>query len=148
MLPLIWKYPAPILRKVAEPISFDTSEAITLSNKLKMILPKSGGIAVAAPQIGISKQAFAYYDLKHNIHALFNPTLEVVGESHWQYHEGCLSLPQSYTLVRPRTVRIKAFTSLGEPFEAVWSDLMGRMAQHEVDHLKGRLIIDLAKEQL
>lgn len=67
-------------------------------------------------------------------------------EKEW-LEEGCLSLPEIYGLVK-RNIRIKvaAFNTSGKKVKFKAEGLFARVIQHEIDHLKGVLFIDKAKE--
>ena len=57
--------------------------------------------------------------------------------------EGCLSLPGLYAEVRrPEHVTLEAFTPGGQQVTLELDDLFARAAQHEIDHLDGKLFID------
>ncbi len=79
---------------------------------------------------------------------LVNPVL-VSKEGVVEGLEGCLSIPEKYGIVeRPRTVTVRAFDRKGNEREITVSDFCARAVCHEMDHLDGRLFIDLAKRLL
>ena len=71
-----------------------------------------------------------------------NPeVVETAGE--WEYEEGCLSVPDRYwELNRPAFSRVAALDLNGDPVEYAGDGLLGRVLQHEVDHLDGLLLLD------
>lgn len=144
----IIQYPSKILRQVSEEVEFD-SQAVSLANKLQMILPATNGFAVAAPQIGISKRAFSYNSGKIR-GAIFNPQIVDFSEELWMYPEGCLSFPGKYwNIERPRSIKVVGYSSRGDEKVLELTDLEARIFQHEVDHLDGVLVIDhLVKNEL
>ena len=103
------------------------------------------GVGLAAPQIGINIQLAVVDTIgdKSQQIVLINPeVIEKVGEM--QYQEGCLSVPGAYdTVVRAETVTIRAQDRDGKTFEMTASGLLGECFQHEIDHLNGKLFIDL-----
>ena len=100
-----------------------------------------GGIALAAPQIGIQKQIFVW-DLDGERRVIFNPEI-VESSGEWVYDEGCLSIPGLFVeMVRPRHVLMRGVDLDGEIVEREASDLEARMYQHELDHLHGVLMFD------
>lgn len=142
--PKIHLDPHPILREVAEPFDIDNSRAdrISLSNRLQMFLPGSGGYAVAAPQIGISKAAFVYR-VEDASGVVFNPTIVDYSDELWSFHEGCLSIPGKYwEIQRPRYVTVEGYNTKGEELHFELEDLLARVFQHEIDHLLGILCKD------
>jgi peptide deformylase len=60
------------------------------------------------------------------------------------YEEGCLSVPSVYDVVdRPTKVRIEALNEQGEAFSLETDGLLAVCIQHELDHLEGKLFVDL-----
>lgn len=140
---IIIQHPSPKLRQVCEPVEFDR-DLPSLSNKLRMALSRSGGLAVAAPQIGILKRAYAY-NLNGSSGVCYNPEIVEIVEKwgSYDYPEGCLSIPDKFlNLKRPRMVILKQEKPDGTFVESACWDLEAVMAQHELDHLNGKLIID------
>ena len=57
--------------------------------------------------------------------------------------EGCLSIPEVYEdVTRPARVRVRWLGLDGATHEAEFADRWAVCAQHEIDHLRGRLFID------
>lgn len=108
-------------------------------------LISTGGVGLAAPQIGINKRFFVikYRDKPATI--FINPTIVY----HMPFYkntgpEGCLSIPsQTFLLERARIIRVKYFNEKFEEVEADLIDTMARIYQHELDHLNGILISDI-----
>ena len=60
--------------------------------------------------------------------------------------EGCLSVPNKWGMVkRPMHVTVRATNRYGEEFELTGSELLARAICHELDHLDGKLYIDIAR---
>ena len=60
--------------------------------------------------------------------------------------EGCLSVPgKCGTVTRPMHVTVRAMNRHGETFDITGSELLARAFCHELDHLDGKLYIDIAK---
>jgi peptide deformylase len=99
------------------------------------------GIALAAPQIGVQKQIFVW-DVDDEPMAIINPQI-VESSGEWVYDEGCLSIPGLYVeMLRPNEVLVRGLTIDGDDIEIEASELLGRMFQHEIDHLHGVLMFD------
>jgi peptide deformylase len=99
------------------------------------------GLALAAPQIGVQKQIFVW-DVDGDVMAVVNPQI-VESSGEWVYDEGCLSIPGLYVeMLRPKDVLMRAVDLDGNEVEFEATDLMGRMFQHEIDHLNGVLMFD------
>lgn len=101
------------------------------------------GVGLAANQIGVPRR-IAVFDAQDEMGArvMINPEIvETSGE--WEYEEGCLSVPGRYwNIVRPGFARVRALDLDGNEIEYAGDGLLGRVLQHEVDHLEGRLLID------
>ncbi|MFO7547267.1 MAG: peptide deformylase [Acidimicrobiia bacterium] len=101
------------------------------------------GVGLAAPQIGVSKRV-AVFDAQDGTgaHVLINPVLEETSDA-FEFDEGCLSIPGHYwTVTRPAFARATALDLDGKPVEYAGDGLLGRVLQHEIDHLDGRLLVD------
>lgn len=98
------------------------------------------GVGLAAPQIGVSKR-ICVFDAGDGPRVLVNP--EIVETSGlWDFGEGCLSVPGYYwTIERPAFVRATGQDVHGDPVEYAGEELLGRVLQHEIDHLNGMLLI-------
>ncbi len=103
------------------------------------------GVGLAATQIGLDLR-IAVIDVegdKKNQYVLINPEVTMIGEV-VNMHEGCLSVPHvSAEVKRATRVKLKALDRHGKPYELEASDLLAECIQHEVDHLNGKLYIDL-----
>lgn len=101
------------------------------------------GVGLAAPQIGVGLRV-AVFDAGDGLGArtMINPKLlETEGE--WEFEEGCLSVPGYWwTITRPAYAKIRALDESGEEVVYEGDELMGRVLQHEYQHLDGILILD------
>lgn len=110
----------------------------TALEKYNALNPNSGGIGLAAPQIGINKKA-CYISHRGLDLFLFNPVIEDAYDFN-QMREGCLSVPgRQITIERFKHVFIK---SSNYPNGIILSGMNATIAQHEIDHLNGILITD------
>ena len=72
-----------------------------------------------------------------------NPDILETSIEQAPFEEGCLSIPGMYTeVVRPTSVRVQAWNAKGRPFTLDADGYLGRVIQHEFDHLNGILFID------
>ena len=75
-----------------------------------------------------------------------NPEVLWVSEDLSTYEEGCLSIPEQYGDVeRPASVEMKWFGLDGQSHQQRFDRLWATCAQHELDHLNGKLFIDYLK---
>ena len=137
----IKKYPESILRKKSIPILEITKKEIKLFEDMLLTMYTFSGIGLAAPQVGSSSQIIVA-DIGEGVIKLANPRIiKTKGED--KLAEGCLSLPDvNVQIKRPYEVLVEGLNDKGELIEIKTSGLMARVIQHEIDHLKGRLIID------
>ena len=165
MILRVTQYGEPILRKVGEPVSnFDESLA-ELANDMVDTMYDEEGIGLAAQQVDRALQLcvldvrppegvevpFQYsFDGKQPPldlimpMAIANPKVTIIDETEDVYEEGCLSFPGVNGKVdRPIGVRCEFQDTEGNPHVLEADGLLGRCILHEVDHLNGKLFIDL-----
>lgn len=132
----------PVLKtKAAEVTDIDGKIARLVDDMFDTLYESDSGIALAAPQIGVQKQIFVW-DVDDEPMAIFNPEI-VESSGEWVYDEGCLSIPGLYVeMVRPKDVLLKGVDIDGNEVQLEATELMGRLFQHELDHLHGVLMFD------
>jgi len=126
----------PALHKVCKPmVNFD-DRLFRLLADMRETLVDSGGVGLAAPQVGILRRV-VLVDTGEEILELVNPTMvETSGEQ--EGPEGCLSVPGKYGLVkRPNYAKVRAQDRNGDWYEAEGEELIARCFCHELDHLDG-----------
>lgn len=143
-LPVV-KYGDPILRKRVELVT-NVQEVLDLVENMFETIYENAGMGLAANQVGMDRN-FAVIDISHaeeNEHPriFINPEiLEFSGS--FEMEEGCLSIPEiRATITRPERVRVRYQDEQGENHAEWFDGLLGRVIQHEVDHLKGVFYID------
>ena len=102
----------------------------------------ANGLGLAAPQVGESVQV-AVVEVEGKQLLLLNPVLErsFGRQDGW---EGCLSVPGFVADVpRPAEVRIRSNDPTGRLVTHRGKGLIARALLHEIDHLAGRLYVDL-----
>lgn len=100
------------------------------------------GVGLAANQIGISRRV-AVFDVQDALgpRVMINPEVIETGGK-WTFDEGCLSVPERYwEIIRPAFARVKALDLDGNDVEYAGDELLGRVLQHEIDHLDGYLLL-------
>jgi peptide deformylase len=135
-------YGDPVLKSKASEVSDINGKIARLVDDMFDTLYESdSGIALAAPQIGVQKQIFVW-DVDDQQMAIINPQI-VESSGEWVYDEGCLSIPGLYVeMLRPNHVLVRGYTVDGDEVQIEASELMGRLFQHEIDHLQGVLMFD------
>jgi len=132
----------PVLKTKASKVAdIDGKVARLVDDMFDTLYTTDTGVALAAPQIGVQRQ-IVVWDIDDEPMAIINPEiLESDGE--FVYTEGCLSIPELYVdILRPNTVLVKGWTVDGEEVQIEADEFMGRMFQHEIDHLNGVLMFD------
>ena len=128
-----------VLHKVCRPVEKFDWRLHKLLKDMTDTLIDSGGVGLAAPQVGILRRVVlvVLVDTGEEIIELINPEmLETSGEQ--EGAEGCLSVPGKYGLVkRPMFAKVRAQDRDGNWFEAEGEELIARCFCHELDHLDG-----------
>ncbi len=134
-----------VLHKNTHPVKKFDQRLRDLMDDLVETLLDSGGAGLAAPQIGILRQAVVVLDDDETPLELINP--EIVSASGEQEGwEGCLSIPGMWGWVkRPMRVKVKAQNRSGEWFELEREGITARCFCHEIAHLSGHLFDELAE---
>lgn len=133
----------PVLRKKAKPVNRITAEHRQILSQMAGCMYEGAGIGLAAPQIGISAQLIVA-DIGDGLYKLVNPKI-VKKQGSQVMQEGCLSVPGVCIKVkRAKHVWIEAEDENNQSLKIQAKDLFACVLQHEIDHLKGKLIIDYA----
>ena len=116
--------------------NFD-DELKDLTDNILEIMYEAPGVGLAAPQIGINKNIFVF-DIGDGPNIAVNPiSIKVSGKVN--FFEGCLSLPGYYwEIERPEYAKLDCFDLKGNKIFYEGDDLLGRVLQHEFDHLKAK----------
>lgn len=133
------------LRKMSAPIETFDDALQTLIDDMFETMYDAKGVGLAAPQIGINKR-LSVVDVigdKTQQLVLINPEI-IASSGEVRYQEGCLSVPSVYdTVKRAETVTLRAQDRFGQWYEMTADGLLGECFQHEIDHLNGKLFVDL-----
>ena len=137
----------PALHKTCRPVTSFNGRLHTLLDDMRETLIESGGVGLAAPQVGILRRV-VLVDVGEEILELVNPTLvETDGEQ--EGPEGCLSVPGRYGLVkRPYYAKVRAQDRNGNWYEAEGEELIARCFCHELDHLDGIIYTEIMERFL
>ncbi|MYD04469.1 MAG: peptide deformylase [Acidimicrobiia bacterium] len=130
----------PVLSIKTKPVKRFDDPLRRLSEDMIETMYEAPGVGLAAPQIGVAKRMFVF-DVGDGPEVMVNPKL-VESSGAWEYQEGCLSVPGHYFLIsRPAFARAIGQDLDGQPIEFAGDELLGRVLQHEIDHLDGRLLL-------
>lgn len=139
----IRRYGDSALRRKAVPIKEVTERHRRILSEMSRLMYDAQGVGLAAPQVGVNASMIVA-DIGTGLYKLINP--RVVSRSGSQVNvEGCLSVPGICVKVkRSRCVRVKALDEQGKTLTIDAEDLLACVLQHEIDHLKGKVIVDYA----
>ena len=114
----------------------------TLIDDMKETLLDSGGVGLAAPQVGVLRRVCVVMNEDDEIIELVNPEI-IATDGEQTGLEGCLSVPGKWGIVtRPNRVRVRAQDRDGDWFEAEAEGLTARAFCHEIEHLDGHLFVE------
>jgi peptide deformylase len=137
----------PTLAKKSEPVAALDDDVRTLVRDMIETLHKAPGIGLSAPQVDVLKRIIVV-DLSigenpDELYVLINPEI-VRKEGKLIREEGCLSVPEVYEKVaRPQKIAVRGLDPEGREMTIAAEDLQARAFCHEIDHLDGRLFVDL-----
>lgn len=137
----------PALHKTCKPVTAFNGRLHALLDDMRETLIESGGVGLAAPQVGILRRV-VLVDTGEEILELINPTM-VATDGEQEGPEGCLSVPGKYGLVkRPYYAKVRAQDREGNWYEAEGEELIARCFCHELDHLDGIIYTEVMERFL
>ncbi len=140
-------HPDPRLKRACDPVARITPDVETLAADMLATMYHAPGVGLAAPQLGVLQRMFVMDcskdpDADAEPLVLVNPEIVSTSEALNTYDEGCLSFPDIYAEVtRPAEVRMRWTGLDGKLHERDFAGLWATCAQHELDHLNGKLFI-------
>jgi len=139
----IRQYPDPVLRLEAQEVEDFDRDLQQLAERMIRLMQDARGVGLAANQVGILRRIFVIQAEEDEPRALVNPAIVERSDEVDEDDEGCLSMQGVVVSVeRPLRVRIEAKDEEGNPVTVELEGLPARVAQHELDHLDGVLILD------
>ncbi|NND64336.1 MAG: peptide deformylase [Gammaproteobacteria bacterium] len=148
----ILQYPDPRLRTKAEPVAEVDAGVRQLVDDMFATMYESSGVGLAATQVDVHKQIIVI-DISGGVEGsksdpicLINP--EII-EQHGcsDIEEGCISVPGFYAcLSRADVITVRALNRNGKSYEREAQGLLSVCIQHEMDHLQGKLFVDMLSE--
>ncbi|MEB3272785.1 MAG: peptide deformylase [Prochlorothrix sp.] len=142
-----------VLRQSAKRVAKVDDEVRLLVRKMLQTMYSQDGIGLAAPQVAVNKQILVVdinlEDATTPPLVMINPTIQEFGEEVVLFEEGCLSIPEVFLEVRrPEMMKVSYRDEMGRP-QSCWMDgLLGRVVQHEIDHLNGVLFVDRVENKI
>ena len=140
----IRQYPDPALRMQAREVESFDDDLARLAKRMQGLMRDAQGVGLAATQVGILRRLFVFQPSdEEDAQTLVNPQIVSRGDEVESDDEGCLSLQRVLVPVkRHLEVTLEARNERGEPVRLELEGLGARVAQHEVDHLDGILILE------
>jgi peptide deformylase len=140
----IRQYPDPVLRLQAQEIDDFDGDLAQLVERMMRLMQDARGVGLAANQVGILRRVFVIQaDEESEPRALVNPVIVELSDELDEDDEGCLSMQGVVVPVeRAVSIRVDARDADGNPVTLELEGLPARVAQHELDHLDGVLILD------
>jgi peptide deformylase len=144
----IRQYGDPALRLVANEVEDFDDDLRRLVERMTDLMHDAQGVGLAATQVGVLRRLFVFEPDEDGPRAVINPTLVDVAEVTESDSEGCLSLQGVRVPVdRPTRVTLEGKNPQGEDVRYELDAYAARIAQHELDHLNGVLIIDRTDDE-
>lgn len=138
-----------MLKKKCRPVTEFNDHLATLLDDMTQTLLDSGGVGLAAPQIGVLRRVVVLLDINQEpeeVIELINPEVIDMNEPE-QVIEGCLSVPGTYGYVmRPTWAKIRAQDRHGNWFEREGEGIVAQCFCHETEHLDGHLFTEKVLE--
>lgn len=141
-------HPDPALRRLCDPVGrLGWDQVSQLAADLLATMYDAGGRGLAAPQIGEGWRIFVMdHGWKEGAplpRVVMDPEIAPLGGEVATMEEACLSIPgRPMAVTRPVTISMRCFDMSGALQLLTLSGIEARIAQHEADHLDGRLILD------
>lgn len=156
-LPIV-AYGDPVLRAKTEEIDEDYPDLKQLIDDMFETMYAASGVGLAAPQIGLAIRLFVIdatpfaeddedgpgEEQAQGFKKVFvNPIIVEESGKTWAFNEGCLSIPHiNEDVLRKEQVLINYLDENFEEHEIRLSGIVGRIIQHEYDHIEGKLFVD------
>lgn len=116
--------------------------------KLTKTFSDPEGVGLASTQIGHSEQYFIAKMDDGTFRTFINPKILKYSKKTKFFMEGCLSIPNYWgEITRPIAVTASYMDEEGKTHQERITGFLAWVFQHEVDHLQGRLFMDLLMEQ-
>lgn len=141
----------PILEKKCRAVTEMTERTSSLIDDMLDTMYKSQGVGLAAPQVGILRR-ICVIDVSEEGNdpiCLINPVITEYSDEVQTGYEGCLSVPdKSGVVTRAMKVKVEALDRDMNPITIEGEELLARALQHEIDHLDGKLYVELVEGRL
>ena len=141
----IRQYPDPVLRMRSNEVESFDDDLRRLVERMTELMRDANGVGLGGTQVGTLQRVFVFQPAGEDEapRAFVNPVLVKTSEVTFSDTEGCLSMQGvSIPVERPVKVTIEGKDENGEDVRLELEERDARVAQHELDHLDGILILD------
>jgi peptide deformylase len=137
-----------VLGKISKPVKAVDERTLQIIEDMFETMYETGGVGIAAPQVGILKRIVCMDVGDGNQYLMINPEIiELSGEQTGM--EGCLSVPgKRGQVTRANYAKVKAYNENMEEIIIEGEGLLARCIQHECDHLDGILYVTKVEGEL
>ena len=142
-------YGDPVLRKETHSVKIFDSKLERFAEDMIETMQVNSGVGLAAPQVGDPRSLIVIdISAEEDEEEVFEPLIMVNPDilelsGNCVIEEGCLSIPEVRVEVeRPEEIRVIYKDVKGNKKDLKCDGILARIIQHEVDHLRGRLMID------
>ena len=137
-----------VLGKISKPVKTVDERTLQIIEDMFETMYETGGVGIAAPQVGILKRIVCMDVGDGNQYLMINPEIiEISGEQTGM--EGCLSVPgKRGQVTRANYAKVKAYNENMEEIIIEGEGLLARCIQHECDHLDGILYVTKVEGEL
>ena len=146
-----------ILKTIAQEVDLTLiKKKRQLIEEMIKIMRANKGVGIAAPQVGAAERIVVleignnerYPDAaKMPLTIMINPQISIIDGEKEDGYEGCLSVPGIRGLVpRYKKIKVEYVNQKGEVQKKELEDFPARVAQHEIDHLKGIVFLERVED--
>ena len=144
----IRQYPDPVLKMAAREVESFDEDLRRLVDRMKRLMKDACGVGLAGNQVGMLRRLFVFQKDEDEVAALVNPRIVGRSDETDVLEEGCLSIQGVRVPVeRSLAVTVEAKDEEGGDVRLKLEGLTARVAQHEIDHLDGTLILDRTDDE-
>jgi peptide deformylase len=136
------------LRMTADDVTEFDDDLPRLVERMTSLMHDAQGVGLAATQVGVLRRLFVFEPDEDGPHAVVNPVITVTNDETTTEDEGCLSLQGVRVPVeRSVGVLLEGHDERGERVRFELEGYRARVAQHELDHLDGVLMLDRTDDE-